>query len=96
MGKLDVLQFMGSLRVRHNLMTEQQQCLLTQDIFSLQTKSDALEHGTAQVNGSGCNLCLKYMFPVLLLYCIASFNDTAADEMQAYRGDKTSVKTAGI
>ena len=77
-------------------MTEQQQCLLTQNVFSLQMKSDALEHVTVQVNGSGCNLCLKYMFPVLLLYCRASFNDTAADEMQAYRADKTSVKTTGI
>ena len=56
-----------------------------QDVFSLQTKNDALEHVTAQVNGSGCNLCLKYMFPGLLLYPIAHFNDTAADEMQAYR-----------
>ena len=81
-----MLQFLGSQTVQHNLTTEQQQRLLTQDVFSLQTKSGALECVTAQVNGSGCNLCLKYMFPVLLLYPIASFNDTAADETQAYRG----------
>ena len=81
-----MLQFLGSPTVQHNFTTEQQQRLLTQDVLSLQTKGTALEHVTAQVNGSGCNLCLEYLFPALLLYPMASFNDTAADETQAYRG----------
>lgn len=46
-------------------------CLM-QDILSLHTRSDALGHVTAQANGSGHHLCLKYVFPTSLLYPIAS------------------------